>query len=127
VPTSSTTDAEISRARCGGARPARALVRRTPQRLLLWPTGEIPPPSYTFCAAEFDLGVGRVDLVWFDKADNVVVDEIKTGNSRSLRVKRTLEQKNDFPPSSLWIRHLQSATLLPSRTQKGHHSVGMSA
>jgi hypothetical protein len=52
----------------------------------------LPPARFLFGGAEFDLGVGRADIIWFDVDDSVLADEVKTGSPRNLRLTSTAEQ-----------------------------------
>lgn len=52
----------------------------------------LPPARFLFGGAEFDLGVGRADLIWFDSDGSVLADEVKTGSPRNLRLTSTAEQ-----------------------------------
>jgi hypothetical protein len=61
----------------------------------------LPPARYFFGGTEFDLGVGRADLVWFDVDGLVLADEIKTGSPRSLRLTTTLEQVERYRAACL--------------------------
>lgn len=52
----------------------------------------LPPARFLFGGAEFDLGVGRADVIWFDVDGSVLADEVKTGSPRNLRLTSTAEQ-----------------------------------
>jgi len=52
----------------------------------------LPPARFFFGGAEFDLGVGRADLIWFDIDGSVLADEVKTGSPRNLRLTTTTDQ-----------------------------------
>ncbi|MGK5111671.1 PD-(D/E)XK nuclease family protein [Geodermatophilus sp. CPCC 205506] len=52
----------------------------------------LPPATWIFAGTELDVGVGRVDLVWRDSGDRVLIDEIKTGSPRELGLARTTAQ-----------------------------------
>jgi len=52
----------------------------------------LPPPEFVFGGAEWDLGVGRADLVHFDFDESVLTDEVKTGSPRSLHLSSTKRQ-----------------------------------
>lgn len=52
----------------------------------------LPPPSWLFHGTEIHLGHGRLDLVWTDYDDRVLVDEVKTGHSRALHLQSTRDQ-----------------------------------
>jgi hypothetical protein len=52
----------------------------------------LPPAEFVFAGSELDLGVGRVDLLWRDSDDRLLVDEIKTGSPRELSLARTTAQ-----------------------------------
>ncbi len=52
----------------------------------------LPPDTFAFAGAELDLGAGRVDLVWRDGDDRLLVDEIKAGSARELGLARTATQ-----------------------------------
>ncbi len=52
----------------------------------------LPPVRFFFGGAEFDLGVGRADLIWFDIDGAVLADEIKTGSPRNLSLTSTTDQ-----------------------------------
>ena len=52
----------------------------------------LPPATWIFAGTELDVGVGRVDLVWRDSGDRVLIDEIKTGSPRELGLARTAAQ-----------------------------------
>jgi hypothetical protein len=43
-----------------------------------------PPRGWAFAGTELHVGVGRVDLVWRDPLDSLLVDELKTGSPRQL-------------------------------------------
>jgi hypothetical protein len=52
----------------------------------------LPPARFAFGGAEYDLGIGRADLVWFDFDEVVLADEVKAGSPRSLRLSTTTRQ-----------------------------------
>lgn len=52
----------------------------------------LPPAQWRFVGAEMQLGSGRIDLLWQDRDDAVLIDELKTGNARQLQTRRTREQ-----------------------------------
>lgn len=43
----------------------------------------LPPRRFVFGGSEFDLGVERPDLVWFDVDGFTLADEVKTGHGAS--------------------------------------------
>lgn len=52
----------------------------------------LPPALWMFHGTEIHLGHGRLDLVWSNFRDEILIDEAKTGHSRSLRLQSTREQ-----------------------------------
>jgi hypothetical protein len=52
----------------------------------------LPPPTWLFAGSEVELGDGRVDLLWRDSADRLLLDEIKTGAPRTLALSTTEQQ-----------------------------------
>lgn len=52
----------------------------------------LPPACWLFHGTEVHLGHGRLDLVWTDFDDRILVDEVKSGGSRSLRLAQTRGQ-----------------------------------
>jgi hypothetical protein len=44
----------------------------------------LPPPEWAFHGPEVHLGEGRVDLLWSNFNDEILIDEVKTGNIRTL-------------------------------------------
>lgn len=52
----------------------------------------LPPAQFILGGANFDLGVGRPDLIWFDVDGRVLADEVKTGSPRSLLLPTTADQ-----------------------------------
>jgi hypothetical protein len=52
----------------------------------------LPPAEFVFAGAELDLGAGRVDLLWRDSDDGLLIDEIKAGSPRELSLPRTTAQ-----------------------------------
>lgn len=52
----------------------------------------LPPAAFMLSAAEQRLETGRVDLVWFDIDDQILVDELKAGHPRALQLATTREQ-----------------------------------
>jgi hypothetical protein len=52
----------------------------------------LPPSRFIFGGANFDLGVGRPDCLWFDIEQFVLTDEVKTGSPRNLALAKTREQ-----------------------------------
>ena len=52
----------------------------------------LPPAQFVFAGTELDLGAGRVDLLWRDSDDRLLIDEIKAGSPRELSLARTTAQ-----------------------------------
>jgi hypothetical protein len=52
----------------------------------------LPPAEFLFAGTELDLGAGRVDLLWRDSDDRLLIDEIKAGSPRELSLARTTAQ-----------------------------------
>ena len=52
----------------------------------------LPPAEFVFAGTELDLGAGRVDLLWRDSDDRLLIDEIKAGSPRELSLPRTTAQ-----------------------------------
>lgn len=52
----------------------------------------LPPANWMFAGQELALGDGRVDLLWTTFGDFKMLDEIKTGASRTLFLSKTREQ-----------------------------------
>ncbi|MBN1093443.1 hypothetical protein JKP75_13245 [Blastococcus sp. TML/M2B] len=52
----------------------------------------LPPPGWLFAGTELDVGVGRIDLLWRDRDDRVLIDEIKAGSPRGISLARTSAQ-----------------------------------
>ena len=52
----------------------------------------LPPREFLFHGAEVDLGSGRPDLLWASFRGEVLLDEVKTGNHRTLKTRATTEQ-----------------------------------
>lgn len=59
-------------------------------------TRGLPPRRFVFGGAEFDLGIGRADLVWFDIDGFVLADEVKTGDPRTLLLSSTTKQLDRY-------------------------------
>jgi hypothetical protein len=83
----------------------------------------LPPEIYVFGGSEYDLGIGRADLVWFDPLGRVLVDELKTGSSRRLELSSTAEQVERYRRAcvSAWGEKFQGLRVLspvePSRSR----------
>jgi hypothetical protein len=56
----------------------------------------LPPPAWLFHGTEVHLGHGRLDLLWTDARDRILIDEVKTGYSRSLHLQRTRDQVEGY-------------------------------
>jgi hypothetical protein len=56
----------------------------------------LPPPQWLFHGAEVHLGLGRVDLLWVDFDERILLDEIKTGHPRDLQLSSTREQITSY-------------------------------
>jgi hypothetical protein len=52
----------------------------------------LPPPEWAFHGAEVHLGEGRIDLLWSNFSDEILIDEVKTGNIRTLDLLSTKDQ-----------------------------------
>jgi hypothetical protein len=52
----------------------------------------LPPATWLFAGTELDVGAGRVDLLWRDSDDRLLIDEIKAGSARELGLARTAAQ-----------------------------------
>lgn len=63
----------------------------------------LPPAEFVFGGAEWDLGVGRADLVHFDFAERALADEVKTGSPRSLHVASTKRQVERYRGACLEV------------------------
>ena len=74
----------------------------------------LPPARFIFCGAEHDLGIGRADLIWIDISGYILVDEIKTGSPRSLRLTCTAEQVERYRAACLaaWAQMFAGLRLL---------------
>lgn len=56
----------------------------------------LPPPLWLFFGAELHLGRGRVDLLWTDFRDRVLLDELKTGHAPLLNSQENREQIDKY-------------------------------
>lgn len=56
----------------------------------------LPPASWLFHGTELHLGHGRLDLVWTNARDEILIDEAKTGHSRTLHLQRTRDQVETY-------------------------------
>lgn len=56
----------------------------------------LPPATWLFAGSELDVGAGRVDLLWRDDADRLLIDEIKAGSPRELGLARTRAQTGRY-------------------------------
>lgn len=56
----------------------------------------LPPPSWIFHGTEVHLGHGRLDLLWTDFEDRILIDEVKTGHSRALHLRGTRQQVDGY-------------------------------
>lgn len=56
----------------------------------------LPPATWLFHGAEVHLGHGRLDLLWVDFNDRILIDEVKSGHSRNLHLSRTQAQVDGY-------------------------------
>lgn len=52
----------------------------------------LPPEQWLFIGAEINLGNGRIDLLWTNSSDQIMIDELKTGHSPFLGAGRAEDQ-----------------------------------
>lgn len=72
------------------------------------------PGEWTFIGAERYLGLGRIDLLWQHQDGRLVIDEIKTGAPRQLRLSATQTQAGRYLSTAarLWTPRLAGLRLL---------------
>ncbi|RYP86864.1 hypothetical protein EKO23_07780 [Nocardioides guangzhouensis] len=72
------------------------------------------PDGWQFHGSEGRLGTGRVDLIWCDPDGRILLDEIKTGNPRTLLIQRTRAQVHGYlaAASEIWSTQFLGVRLL---------------
>lgn len=71
------------------------------------------PPGWTFWGSEVHVGVGRLDLLW-RRGRLVLIDEVKTGSARQMRLARTSTQLDQYVTtgSAVWGEQFIGVRLL---------------
>jgi hypothetical protein len=77
----------------------------------------LPPATWLFAGSEVQLGEGRVDLLWRDSGDRLLLDEIKTGAPRSLSLSSTQQQVSRYLTAAheIWGERFVGVRLLSLR------------
>jgi hypothetical protein len=76
-----------------------------------------PPADWRFAGRELQLGSGRVDLLWADPAGRLLVDEIKAGCPRAVRLAATHAQARRYAQiaHAVWGERFVGVRLLALR------------